>query len=92
MFPGRKSKIEDQSDMQKKCHLSSGIFPIAFKTFFLLSHIQVILMERKKKKLNKIQTQNYPKKDKKAAHALRDACTSLIHRLEEAEAKLSISA
>ena len=81
MFSGGKSEIEDQSDM-KKVQPSSGIFPTAFKTLFLLSHIPLTLMGTEKAK----QTQKYPQKNKTDAHALRDACTPLRHKLKEFEA------
>ena len=86
MFSGGKSEIEDQSDMQKKCQPSSGIFPTAFQTLSLLSHISLTLMGKKKKRQNKTQTQKYPQKNKTDTHALRDACTPLRHKLKEFEA------
>jgi len=83
MFSGGKSEIEDQSDM-KKVQPSSGVFPTAFKTLFLLSHIPLTLMGTEKQ--NKTQTQKYPQKNKTDTHALRDACTPLRHKLKEFEA------
>ena len=62
MFSGGKSEIEDQSDMQKKCQPSSGIFPTAFQTLSLLSHISLTLMGKKKKGKTKHKHKNIHKR------------------------------
>ena len=73
MFSGGKSEIEDQSDMQKKCQPSSGIFPTAFQTLSLLSHISLTLMGKKKKAKQNTNTKISTKEQD--GHACTQRCT-----------------